>query len=95
MLSLSLGSKNRCFTIDKVQAHFWPRAHRTWTIFLFSVKEAYSNLVWFFSLLEPRNKRTPDLPEEEFVKEEIQENEETVKKMLIEATREFEEVVVC
>lgn len=43
---------------------------------------------------EPRNKRTPDLPEEEFVKEEIQENEETVKKMLIEATREFEEVVV-
>ncbi|XP_036919485.1 telomeric repeat-binding factor 2-interacting protein 1 [Sturnira hondurensis] len=43
---------------------------------------------------EPQNKRTPDLPEEEFVKEEIKENEETVKKMLVEATREFEDVVV-
>ncbi|KAF6079655.1 TERF2 interacting protein [Phyllostomus discolor] len=43
---------------------------------------------------EPQNKRTPDLPEEEFVKEEIKENEEAVKKMLVEATREFEEVVV-
>ncbi|XP_055155561.1 telomeric repeat-binding factor 2-interacting protein 1 isoform X1 [Symphalangus syndactylus] len=43
---------------------------------------------------EPQNKRTPDLPEEEYVKEEIQENEEAVKKMLVEATREFEEVVV-
>ncbi|XP_012496991.1 PREDICTED: telomeric repeat-binding factor 2-interacting protein 1 [Propithecus coquereli] len=43
---------------------------------------------------EPQNKRTPDLPEEEYVKEEIKENEEAVKKMLVEATREFEEVVV-
>ncbi|XP_019501979.1 PREDICTED: telomeric repeat-binding factor 2-interacting protein 1 [Hipposideros armiger] len=43
---------------------------------------------------EPQNKRTPDLPEEEFVKEEVQEKEEAVKKMLIEASREFEEVVV-
>ncbi|XP_066098141.1 telomeric repeat-binding factor 2-interacting protein 1 [Saccopteryx bilineata] len=43
---------------------------------------------------EPQNKRTPDLPEEEFGKEEIKENEATVKKMLVEATREFEEVVV-
>uniref|UniRef100_A0A8C8ZJU6 Telomeric repeat-binding factor 2-interacting protein 1 n=1 Tax=Prolemur simus TaxID=1328070 RepID=A0A8C8ZJU6_PROSS len=43
---------------------------------------------------EPQNKRTPDLPEEEYVKEEIKENEATVKKMLVEATREFEEVVV-
>ena len=48
-----------------------------------------------FSLIEPQNKRTPDLPEEEFVKEEIKENEEAVKKMLVEATREFEEIVVC
>nr|XP_012627983.1 telomeric repeat-binding factor 2-interacting protein 1 [Microcebus murinus] len=43
---------------------------------------------------EPQNKRTPDLPEEEYVKEEIKENEEAVKKMLVEATREFEEAVV-
>uniref|UniRef100_A0A9L0RDI8 Telomeric repeat-binding factor 2-interacting protein 1 n=1 Tax=Equus caballus TaxID=9796 RepID=A0A9L0RDI8_HORSE len=43
---------------------------------------------------EPQNKRTPDLPEEEFVKEEIQENEEAVKKMLVEASREFDEIVV-
>ncbi|XP_058899739.1 telomeric repeat-binding factor 2-interacting protein 1 [Kogia breviceps] len=43
---------------------------------------------------EPQNKRTPDLPEEELEKEEIKENEETVKKMLVEATREFEEIVV-
>lgn len=44
---------------------------------------------------EPQNKRTPDLPEEKSVKEEIQENEkETVKKMLVEATQEFEEIVV-
>ncbi|XP_062966201.1 telomeric repeat-binding factor 2-interacting protein 1 isoform X2 [Cynocephalus volans] len=43
---------------------------------------------------EPQNKRTPDLPEEEYVKEEIKENDEAVKKMLVEATREFEEVVV-
>nr|KAF6408220.1 TERF2 interacting protein [Molossus molossus] len=44
---------------------------------------------------EPQNKRTPDLPEEEFVREEVKkENEEAVKKMLVEATREFEEVVV-
>jgi telomeric repeat-binding factor 2-interacting protein 1 len=34
------------------------------------------------------------LPEEEYVKEEIKENEEAVKKTLVEATREFEEVVV-
>ncbi|DAA20351.1 telomeric repeat-binding factor 2-interacting protein 1 [Bos indicus] len=43
---------------------------------------------------EPQNKRTPDLPEEEFEKEEIKENEAAVKKMLVEATREFEEIVV-
>lgn len=49
----------------------------------------------FFSLIEPQNKRTPDLPEEEYVKEEIKENDEAVKKMLVEATREFEEIVVC
>ncbi|XP_028333205.1 telomeric repeat-binding factor 2-interacting protein 1 isoform X1 [Physeter macrocephalus] len=42
---------------------------------------------------EPQNKRTPDLPEEELEKEEIKENEEAVKKMLVEATREFEEIV--
>ncbi|XP_053770741.1 telomeric repeat-binding factor 2-interacting protein 1 isoform X5 [Desmodus rotundus] len=47
-----------------------------------------------FGFFEPQNKRTPDLPEEEFVKEDIKENEEAVKKMLVEATREFEEVVV-
>ncbi|KAM4800916.1 telomeric repeat-binding factor 2-interacting protein 1 isoform X2 [Urocitellus parryii] len=43
---------------------------------------------------EPQNKRTPDLPEEEYVKEEIKGNEEAVKKMLAEATRDFGEVVV-
>ncbi|XP_053464006.1 telomeric repeat-binding factor 2-interacting protein 1 [Nycticebus coucang] len=43
---------------------------------------------------EPQNKRTPDLPEEEYVKEEMKENEKVVKKMLAEATQEFEEVVV-
>ncbi|XP_004600571.1 telomeric repeat-binding factor 2-interacting protein 1 [Sorex araneus] len=44
---------------------------------------------------EPQNKRTPDLPEEEFIaKKDIKENEEAVKKMLVEATREFEEIVV-
>ncbi|XP_004470975.1 telomeric repeat-binding factor 2-interacting protein 1 [Dasypus novemcinctus] len=43
---------------------------------------------------EPQNKRTPDLPEEESERKEIQENEEAVKKMLIEATREFQEVAV-
>ncbi|XP_042636810.1 telomeric repeat-binding factor 2-interacting protein 1 [Orycteropus afer afer] len=42
---------------------------------------------------EPQNKRTPDLPEEEPEEEKIKENEEAVKKMLIEATQEFEEVV--
>ena len=78
-----------------VQAHFWSKAHKPCTIRLFSVKEAHSNLVLFFSVIEPQNKRTPDLPEEEFVKEDIKENEEAVKKMLVEATREFEEVVVC
>ena len=77
-----------------MQAHFWPRAHRAFTIFLVPVKKANSNLV-LFCLIEPQNKRTPDLPEEEFEKEEIKENEEAVKKMLVEATREFEEIVVC
>ncbi|XP_003791363.1 telomeric repeat-binding factor 2-interacting protein 1 [Otolemur garnettii] len=43
---------------------------------------------------EPQNKRTPDLPEEEYAKEEMKENEKVVKKMLVEATQEFEEVVV-
>ncbi|ELW62996.1 telomeric repeat-binding factor 2-interacting protein 1 [Tupaia chinensis] len=43
---------------------------------------------------EPQNKRTPDLPEEEYVKEEIKENEAAVRKMLVEATRDFQEVVV-
>ncbi|KAJ1072573.1 hypothetical protein K5549_011799 [Capra hircus] len=43
---------------------------------------------------EPQNKRTPDLPEEEFEKEEMKENEAAVKKMLVEASREFEEIVV-
>ncbi|XP_033088921.1 telomeric repeat-binding factor 2-interacting protein 1-like [Trachypithecus francoisi] len=38
--------------------------------------------------------RTPDWPEEEPVKEEIQESEGAVEKMLAEATRELEEVVV-
>ncbi|KFO21219.1 Telomeric repeat-binding factor 2-interacting protein 1 [Fukomys damarensis] len=42
---------------------------------------------------EPQNKRTPDLPEEESGKEESGENE-TVKKILGEGTRDFEEVVV-
>ncbi|KAM6225345.1 telomeric repeat-binding factor 2-interacting protein 1 [Rhynchocyon petersi] len=42
---------------------------------------------------EPQNKRTPDLPEEEPEKEKVKESEEAVKKMLLEATREFEEVV--
>lgn len=65
---------------EKVQPNLWPRAN--------------CNLV-LFSLTEPQNKRTPDLPEEEFEKEEIKENEAAVKKMLVEATREFEEIVVC
>ncbi|XP_037671862.1 telomeric repeat-binding factor 2-interacting protein 1 [Choloepus didactylus] len=43
---------------------------------------------------EPQNKRTPDLPEEEFERKDTPENEEAVKKMLIEADREFEEVAV-
>lgn len=43
---------------------------------------------------EPQNKRTPDLPEEEFEKEEMKENEAAVKKMLVEASLEFEELVV-
>ncbi|XP_004625830.1 telomeric repeat-binding factor 2-interacting protein 1 [Octodon degus] len=43
---------------------------------------------------EPQNKRTPDLPEEEYVKEDNGENEETVNKMLVETTQDFEEVVV-
>ncbi|XP_062032719.1 telomeric repeat-binding factor 2-interacting protein 1 [Lepus europaeus] len=43
---------------------------------------------------EPQNKRTPDLPEGEYVKKEMKENEEAVKKIFMEATREFEEVVV-
>lgn len=64
------------------------------TVFLVSAKDANCNLVLFFSFIEPQNKRTPDLPEEEYVKEEIKENEEAVKKMLVEATREFEEIVV-
>ena len=64
----------------KVQPNLWPRAN--------------SNLV-LFSLTEPQNKRTPDLPEEEFEKEEMKENEAAVKKMLVEASREFEEIVVC
>ena len=34
------------------------------------------------------------MPREEFVKVEIKENEEAVQKMLVEATREFKEVVV-
>ena len=63
----------------KVQPNLWPRAN--------------SNLV-LFSLTEPQNKRTPDLPEEEFEKEEMKENEAAVKKMLVEASREFEEIVV-
>lgn len=80
---------------QKVQAHFWPRVHRARTVFLLYVKEAHSNLVLFFSLIEPQNKRTPDLPEEDSVKEEVQENEEAVKKTHVEATPEFEEVAVC
>ncbi|KAL1784690.1 telomeric repeat-binding factor 2-interacting protein 1 [Sigmodon hispidus] len=43
---------------------------------------------------EPQNKRTPDLPEEECVKGETKENDESVKKLFEEATREFEEAVV-
>lgn len=44
---------------------------------------------------EPQNKKTPDLPKEEFIaKKEIKENEVAVKKMLVDATREFEEIVV-
>ncbi|KAM4833938.1 telomeric repeat-binding factor 2-interacting protein 1 [Thomomys bottae] len=43
---------------------------------------------------EAQTKRTADLPEEEYVKEDIKENEETVKAMLVEATQECEEVVV-
>ncbi|XP_021503258.1 telomeric repeat-binding factor 2-interacting protein 1 [Meriones unguiculatus] len=43
---------------------------------------------------EPQNKRTPDLPEEECVKAETKENDESVKKLFQEATREFEEAVV-
>ncbi|XP_075393497.1 telomeric repeat-binding factor 2-interacting protein 1 [Tenrec ecaudatus] len=42
---------------------------------------------------EPQNKKTPDLPEEEPPKAKLQENDEPVKKMLIEASQEFEEVV--
>lgn len=43
---------------------------------------------------ELQNKRILDLFEEEYVKEEIQENEEVVKKMFVEVIWEFEEVVV-
>lgn len=43
---------------------------------------------------ELQNKTTPNLPREEFVKVEIKVNEEAVQKMLVEATREFKEVVV-
>ncbi|XP_007648986.1 telomeric repeat-binding factor 2-interacting protein 1 isoform X2 [Cricetulus griseus] len=42
---------------------------------------------------EPQNKRTPDLPEEECVKGETKENDQSVKKLFEEATREFEEAV--
>ncbi|EHB04698.1 Telomeric repeat-binding factor 2-interacting protein 1 [Heterocephalus glaber] len=45
------------------------------------------------AIRKPQNKRTPDLPEEECGKEESGENE-TVKKILVESTRDFEEVVV-
>lgn len=48
----------------------------------------------FFSLIEPQNKRTPDLPEEECVKGETKENGEAVNKLFEEATREFGEAVV-
>lgn len=48
-----------------------------------------------FSLTEPQNKRTPDLPEEECVKGETKESDESVKKLFEEATREFEDAVVC
>ncbi|XP_059119945.1 telomeric repeat-binding factor 2-interacting protein 1 [Peromyscus eremicus] len=43
---------------------------------------------------EPQNKRTPDLPEEECVKGETKESDESVKKLFEEATREFEDTVV-
>ncbi|XP_051024936.1 telomeric repeat-binding factor 2-interacting protein 1 [Acomys russatus] len=43
---------------------------------------------------EPQNKRPPDLPEEERVKGEAKENDEAVKKLFEEASREFEEAVV-
>lgn len=95
MFSYSSDLKWMSSNRKNVQAHFWLRAHRACTVFLVSAKEANSNLVLFFSLIEPQNKRTPDLPEEEYVKEEIKENDEAVKKMLVEATREFEEIVVC
>uniref|UniRef100_H0XMP3 Telomeric repeat-binding factor 2-interacting protein 1 n=1 Tax=Otolemur garnettii TaxID=30611 RepID=H0XMP3_OTOGA len=41
---------------------------------------------------EPQDERSPDLPNEEYAKEEIKEKEAAAKKMLAEA-REFEEVV--
>lgn len=47
------------------------------------------------SFLEPQNKRTPDLPEEECVKGETKENDESVKQLFEDASREFEEAVVC
>lgn len=43
---------------------------------------------------EPQNKRTPDLPEEEYVKGETKENDESVKQLFEDASREFEEAVV-
>ncbi|XP_069875587.1 telomeric repeat-binding factor 2-interacting protein 1-like isoform X2 [Dipodomys merriami] len=43
---------------------------------------------------EPQTKRTADLSEEEYAKEDIKENEEKVKTMLVKSTQEFEEVVV-
>ncbi|CAO2610057.1 Telomeric repeat-binding factor 2-interacting protein 1 [Lemmus lemmus] len=43
---------------------------------------------------EPQNKRTPDLPEEECVKGETKENDESVKQLFEDASREFEEAVV-
>jgi hypothetical protein len=48
----------------------------------------------FFPLIEPQNKRAPDLPEEECVKGEIKENGEADNKLFEEAAPEFGEAVV-
>lgn len=55
---------------------------------------AMSLIDLLFSFIEPQNKRTPDLPEEECVKGETKENGEADNKLFEEATPELGEAVV-